>query len=193
MLPNSFQSLLQQCLKILDDNQINYWLDWGTLLQSTRGTEVFSYDFIFDLGILEEDLHKVLPAIENELRVYKDLVLAIPDVNNLPNFHFKHSNIVDVHPMKWILIWPYVIKDNVLSIPFVEQGDTQILVSDLYPLKEIEFEKIQIKAPQNIENICRHRFGKNYQTDLFSVLRPKKRLQGESKWTARLGTNPFSL
>jgi hypothetical protein len=192
MLPNSFKSLLLQCIKILDDNHTNYWLDWGSLLQSTRGAEVFPYDFIFDLGIIDGDLHRVLPAIEKEIKVYKDLVLAIPDMQNLPNFHFKHSNIVDVHPMKWIIFWPYAVKDNALSIPFIEQGDTQLLMSDIFPLREIEFETIKIRAPRNIKSICRQRFGNNFQTELFSVLRPKKRLHGESKWTARLGTNPFS-
>lgn len=191
MLANSFRNTLLHCIELLEENKADYWLDWGSLLQSRRGEEAFYYDFAFDIGIRDKDLQKMIPIFKANVPVYEDAVLAVFDDQNQPGFKFKHVEFVDVLPMKWILFYPYTEVEKGLTISFVKEGNAFIKHTDLFPLQVIKFENISIKAPRNADEICKQRFGAFYKTELFPVLRPKKRYQGESEWSARLGTNSF--
>ena len=52
--------MLPYLAELLEASNIEYWLDWGTLLGAVRDGKMVPWDFDIDLGIYDEDVAKVL-------------------------------------------------------------------------------------------------------------------------------------
>ena len=55
---------LRKLKKILDKNNINYWLDEGTLLGAVREKKLIEWDHDIDLSIWYTDLEKITPLFD---------------------------------------------------------------------------------------------------------------------------------
>lgn len=51
----NMRQMLLDVVRIFDNNNLHYWLDYGALLGITRGNDLISYDKDIDFGIFEED------------------------------------------------------------------------------------------------------------------------------------------
>jgi len=51
--------LLDYLVPVLEENQIPYWLCWGTLLGAVRNGKMIAWDYDIDLGIFHKDFDKI--------------------------------------------------------------------------------------------------------------------------------------
>ena len=58
---------LELVIQTLDDNDITYWIDGGTILGAVRHNQMVPWDDDIDIGILEDDLDKLL-GLNDELK-----------------------------------------------------------------------------------------------------------------------------
>lgn len=102
-----FTKCLEQMKEILDNNNQDFFLAWGTLLGCYRENKFISYDGDIDIGILESDLNiKIIDKI-SESKTFKLLKkYGSYETKNL-EYTFVHNNGVRID----IFIY-YKIKDN---------------------------------------------------------------------------------
>lgn len=71
---------LEKLVSVLESHSIDYWIDFGTLLGSTRGEDFIPWDDDLDLTIFEKDLPSVIDLVNSELS--EILIPSIPDENS---------------------------------------------------------------------------------------------------------------
>ena len=144
---------------ILDNNNIQHWVDYGTLLGAIRHKGFIPWDDDFDIKINFKDINKLKIAFKNN-KYYKLKYLNRPDVCFVKVFPINAVN---------------------MGVPFIdiffniEDGDMQgscefqnclescnnlgTLKTDIFPLKKIPFEDIWVYAPNNPESILTKQYG----------------------------------
>ena len=71
---------LDQIISILNNNNINYWIDWGTLLGIIRDNKLFDWDHDIDISFYYKDISKVINIFE----VLKDFGYTIKVEKDFP-------------------------------------------------------------------------------------------------------------
>jgi len=158
--------LLQQVVAILDDSEIVYFLNAGTLLGGFRHQGFIPWD---------DDIDLVIPVSEQEkLLLLKDKFdqqgMKLTSARGGFKVGFKN----------WITAYPYVDLvmfnevDGVLKpcFPINEQGDytygvlrscpnEYYVISDSFPLQTIQFEGFEVKAPNNLLKHVEQQYGES--------------------------------
>lgn len=84
-LQNELLSLLKIVDKICKKNNIEYWLDAGTLLGAVRHQGFIPWDDDIDISVPAGDYHRLLSALDAESEANKDIFLY-SEHNNVPRF-----------------------------------------------------------------------------------------------------------
>src|SRR5574344_1948547 len=88
--------LLQEFKRICDENNIEYWLDWGTLLGAVRHKGFIPWDDDIDVSMTRNNIEKLFNAVEKEqdFILTEWLHLAHPtDKCRVKKFCFNNSNV----------------------------------------------------------------------------------------------------
>jgi phosphorylcholine metabolism protein LicD len=101
--------MLRQVKEVLDKHDVEFWLDYGTLLGAIRDNEFIPWDSDIDLGIWYKDFDKVNNACK-ELRnkrfmihIYRECTFSIRKDQCLLSINFYH--LVDDKAMTfWIIL-----------------------------------------------------------------------------------------
>ena len=154
---NNIILLLRKIRLFLDDYNIEYWIDGGTLLGAVRNGKIIPWDDDLDLAIPKESYEKLCKIILNlkqdkiknilyyisekhKLKFYCNLSYFPSIIKlNYPSLIFAaHSNIFSFYKCDLLL---YFNNNNnyISNIPnFIEKFYYNI--NDIYPLKKIKFE-----------------------------------------------------
>ena len=155
---------------MLDREGVPWWVDYGTVLGTARHSGLVPWDKDADIGILEEDLDRVL-ALEHRFR---DLGHA---------FCYHPPKATEFDSGHWINIWRSRHNANGLDIfPWHERDGAMMhrlryTDSDrckgrefprdrLFPLQRVPFEWIEVWAPADLEWFAQHRYGENWREPL---------------------------
>ena len=82
--------ILDAVADFCDKNQINYWLDSGTLIGAVRHKGYIPWDDDIDLGMLRPDYDRFLELFNKENPVYKAY-----SVENNPDFLYPFAKVLD--------------------------------------------------------------------------------------------------
>ncbi len=110
----NYVSMLKRSCSVLEDNDVEYWLEFGTLLGFARGKKFIGWDNDIDLAIDGKDFgktKKLIPFFEGkgfictlkrESNCYERLVLTDKEI---PNFHidlyeFQREN--NIFKYRWV-------------------------------------------------------------------------------------------
>ncbi|XP_033108791.1 fukutin-related protein-like [Anneissia japonica] len=149
--------------QILDDLDVRYWLEGGTLLGAARHKGIIPWDYDIDIGIYREDLDKIsyLQAVKQGGAVTDDQDFvwekAWPHEGDFYRVQYSSTNHLHVD------LWPFYSRDGVMTKDFWMEGhkqDCEFPEQFLKPLVRIEFEGILAKAPNNHKEFLEFKFGK---------------------------------
>ena len=133
--------LLFELKKILDSNNIIYWIIGGTLLGSVRHGEIVPWDDDADIGIFEYDLKKLLD-LNQELNKK-----GFEIVKHWKIYKFRFIN----NKYPFVDIFCYTQSDNKVIMndqELIEKWpDEYYLMDELFPLKYYQFGNEQYSGP----------------------------------------------
>ena len=149
---NHLVEILSYLVKVLDDNNIEYFIDYGTLLGCARNKSFIPWDKDIDISIIDNpNLDKVMDIIYNNDKGYR----LIKGNHNFYTLNFSKTN----HLHADISIRTKQIND-VYTDKYTEEN-WGIHKNDLFPLKNSKFENINVKIPFNTKKYLENGYGKN--------------------------------
>ncbi len=166
---------LKPLVQILNENNIIYWADWGTLLGVYRHGGFIPRDLDVDFSILKDDHDAVLSLLRAKLPKDQYNVWDFsPDSNrkSLIKVELRESGML-------IDFYHYTINEenNTIRYEFshihepiipeearkreVPHTKVKIPFSDVFPLKEASFDGLKVLAPKNTKSYLEKMYGKN--------------------------------
>lgn len=149
--------LLKEFIRICDKHNLEYWLDYGSLLGAKRHGGFVPWDDDLDVSMDKENLDKFKEIVENEISEKYIYRFYCTCYNRLL---FKEDNgaFLDIYEYSNIDNKYRINEDNIqfqadrFSTPY----------NVLFPLAKINFEGIDVKCPNDIDTYLRIKYG-NYE------------------------------
>lgn len=141
--------LFKQCIKIIEDNNIEYWIIGGTLLGSIRDKGLISWDDDADIAIMKENINKIL-LLKDEFKKHN-----IGIVSWFGGYKLYDLNGTDIKgknfKFPFIDIFTEIKKNDIYMFESFEANIRWPLekykYDDIYPLKRYDFEDFQVYGP----------------------------------------------
>lgn len=161
---------------VFKKHNILWWLDYGTLLGATRQGQIIPYDDDCDIGILRQDLDKVL-CLSDEFRLMGYHLVSW----FYPNFlRLDYSRINELHVD--VFVWDFQIMDfkNLWENDIIktaclyrkkyipgkdENKGRNFPIEYLFPLDTIRLGNLVLPCPNKPERFCEFRYGKEWRID----------------------------
>lgn len=156
-------SILREVTDILTENDIPYWLDYGTLLGAVRRGGFISKDSDADISIYEDDAERTYALLESNLSDKRVLHHGF----NGAGMQVFYNQYVQSHMD--IFYW---VKDDdflrrVYYIPGVDDNKGKDFPSDWVSERTLMlFEGREYYVPKNPHQMCQFRYGDSYMTPL---------------------------
>jgi len=141
--------LFKQSIKIMEDNNIEYWIIGGTLLGSIRDKGLISWDDDADIAIIKEHINKLL-LLEDEFKKHN-----IGIVSWFGGYKLYDLNGTDIKrkdfKFPFVDIFTEIKKDDIYMFESALANERWPLekykYDDIFPLKRYEFEDFQVYGP----------------------------------------------
>jgi len=148
-------TILKDVTRVLEENNLEYFISFGTLLGAVRHGGLIPWDTDVDIVVPEKDKEKIYKILTEKLDVH---YLVKED---------REDNIVGS------LIRVYFSKENSLHVDlftYIDEGKEVItfgynrtfLKTDIYPLQKIRFYETELFSPQNTNKQLETFYGKDY-------------------------------
>ena len=156
--------LLYNVSNILENNNIPYFIEGGTLLGSIRHKGIIPWDDDLDIGIFKEDIKKFLRLSPQFAQCGYSIVklwfgykIFITRRKHIPDFNYSYP-FLDVfifkkHGRKYI---------NLLSEVRKTWPKAYFYKTNLFPLKRVKFGDFYVFAPAKSEPILNRVYGKDW-------------------------------
>ena len=159
--------LLSKFSELCHENQIVFWLDFGTLLGAWREHDFIEHDYDIDLGVMFEDRDKLQHVLENggfslirEFKVIKDNIL----IGAEQTYSFK-SVMVDIfyyHKIKddkiMLNSFTPILDDN----NFKGRAEIKEIIMPYFGFDKYLFKGISVYIPRDTPNYLAYYYGNNY-------------------------------
>lgn len=151
-LKQKILNLMDKVVKFLDDNDIEYWLDSGTLLGAVRDAKFIPWDDDVDLAIPPKSQYKIYELCKTYPHVSHKIKFYICEKYNIKLLIrrgiIKIFNNDDTS-LEFIDLICYYKKNNTFCSVIFEYKGENYNIKDVYPLKKIKFENKYYKCVNN--------------------------------------------
>ncbi|XP_003738081.1 fukutin-related protein [Galendromus occidentalis] len=151
--------------KVLEEFQVRYWLEGGSLLGAARAGDIIPWDYDVDIGIYEEDLPRcpwLKLAKENKRPVDpQGFIWEKATEGSFYRVQFSAKNRLHVD------IFPFRSKGGTMTKDTwfeTHRQDREFPESYLKPLTRIPFAGVHASAPNNVTGFLEYKFGKGVIT-----------------------------
>lgn len=149
--------LLKEFKRICDKHNIEYWLDYGSLLGAQRHGGFVPWDDDLDVSMDKENLDKFKNIVDEEINPKYKFKFYITCYNRLL-FSEDNGAFID--------IYEYSSNNSRYRLNDDKPGFLSDIYSTpyniLFPLKSIKFEDTYVKCPNDIDTYLRIKYG-NYE------------------------------
>lgn len=150
---NVLNNLLIQFNDFCDGKDVEYWLDYGTLLGSFRHKGFIPWDNDIDLGMREDDLQKLPTVVETKDWIWKVNPSRAQDRDNT-----IAARIIDKHTGAFVDVFSYKQLDNgKWQNSFGHDEDEKD--ENLFPLTTGPFEGKTYKVPNQPKEVLHNYYG----------------------------------
>lgn len=157
--------MLINIIPILNKFNIDYWVDFGTLLGITREKDIILYDNDIDICLVDT------------LELHEKIKLAKEDIKNI-GYEFKRMDWSAYRVYKYGRFFAdlYLNKKDDINKQYIgATGETSnISYSLIGTPKYIKWNNVDIKVPEHINDTLIYRYGKDYMT-------PKRSFKGRNQ------------
>ena len=154
--------LLKKVTDLLKDNNIEYFLDCGTLLGAVREGDFLAHDANdIDIGLKQEDYWKVRTIIDRHFELeYKnywraEIAVTLDNKCHLDMFFYTDEG-------------KYLATQACLGNPMQRginiESETRRLKENIFPLKTIKMKRKTFFVPNNPEAVLEEQYGKEWRT-----------------------------
>jgi hypothetical protein len=146
-------TILKDLVDFFEENNIEYFISFGTLLGAKRHGGLIPWDTDIDIVIAEKEQKKVFNLLQ---KYYKNYDISMDKYNGMVGdiIRVNFSKINHLHVD--IFIYRHINNE-------VHLGLQEVLpYNKIFPLTEIKFYDLNVKAPYDIDYFLRHFFGKDY-------------------------------
>lgn len=148
---------------------LDYWVDFGTLLGIIRENRIIPFDHDLDFGLMLKDLDKLealkpqIEAMGHHLMIVNGWHHGLEDPANVPFpriFYSKKNRIfADIY------LWNYISNTEVNIVRHPQEKTTMYSCLEDYYIntKTIDFNGIKLKIPNNAEDYLKLRYGPTWK------------------------------
>ncbi|KAH9518378.1 hypothetical protein Btru_016595 [Bulinus truncatus] len=145
--------------KILENSNVRYWLEGGSLLGAARLKDIIPWDYDVDIGVYRDDIVKCHELLNAKSESYTDNQGFVWEKANEGDFYrVQYSAVNHLH----VDIHPFYSKNGIMTkdtwLPTHRQ-DVEFPERYLQPLTTIEFAGIMANAPNNVKEFLELKFG----------------------------------
>lgn len=151
--------------QLLDQSNVKYWLEGGSLLGAARYKDIIPWDYDVDIGILRDDVKKCqfLQKADDLSRTGSKFVDSSGFVWEKARegdfFRVQYSQFNHLH----VDIFPFYERNGIMTKNTwfkTHRQDTEFPAHFLKPLTRIEFVGIRASAPNSVKEFLEYKFGK---------------------------------
>jgi len=157
-----------ECLKLItnefDENNIPYWLEFGTLLGSYRNSTLINYDYDMDIGVEIKYFDKVKNILEYAILNGKFEKLPFAKWIDKKIYQIKFKKSEDLDPL-WLDIYFFDRKDNFLYSTFLTNDKNLKCKINSYQgetLETIKLGNYYFKCPCDVPKFLKIRYGYDF-------------------------------
>lgn len=173
-IKDDLKNMLNDVDKIFQENDLEYWISFGTLLGAVRHNDIIPWDDDIDLEIMEHDIDKLF-SIEHKFKkhgyslvkfslgykIYKTDGEEIKyGVHGENKYDWKYP-FVDLFPMKKDDN-KYILSNDMVRLMW---SNCFLEKEELYPLKKYNFGKFKVMGPNNPLPVLNRLYGNNWKTE----------------------------
>jgi len=147
-------TILKDVAKVLEANNLEYFISFGTLLGAVRHKGLIPWDTDIDILIAQKDKQKILSILQNKLPKSYNIVEATENniVGSLIRVDFSKINTLHID------LFTYLEDKDKIVFGY----DRHFLKTDIFPLQKIPFYNSEFFAPNNIQKQLITFYGKDY-------------------------------
>jgi phosphorylcholine metabolism protein LicD len=147
-------NILKDLVLFFNENNIEYFISFGTLLGAIRHKGMIPWDTDIDIVISEKDQKKVFDKLNKHFSKKYDIAMdkyqgMIGDI-----IRVNYSNLNKLH----VDIFIYKTEKDNIKLGLNETLPKKII----FPLKEVQFYNLIVKAPNDTNYFLKHFFGQDY-------------------------------
>ena len=162
-------------------HNIDYWIISGTLLGAYRDKKFIPWDNDADIALLDEDYHKFIKIARKELPARYRLIVKAEDPLNKHKVRVCAAKVRDSdtcfgncirHNCHWddslqLDIFLFHKRDDFKTsrIIYDTTGEFSFHIDDVYPTKDIEYEGVHFRGPNNVVKLLGQMFGKDFMKE----------------------------
>ena len=157
-----------ECLKLVtdefDENNVPYWLDYGTLLGAYRGSTLISYDYDMDIGVEIKYSDKIKSILEKAILDSKFEKLPIAKWIDNKIYQIKFKKQEDVDPL-YLDVYFFDRVDNYLYSNFFTKDQNykcKTNISQIEKLESIKLGDFYFKCPNDVPKFLKIRYGDDF-------------------------------
>ena len=158
-----------KCLKsitdLFEENNIKYWLEFGTLLGSYREGKIIDIDYDMDIGVFNHDSDKVKKLLEGKIDENKFNKLPLAKWIDNKVYQIDFHTFENVKPL-WLDVYFFDIKDNYAYSSFLtKDNDVLKCKSNLRQLNNLEKIKLYddfFYCPNDVPKFLKIRYGDDF-------------------------------
>jgi len=165
--------LLEKVTKVLEDNNIKYFIEGGTILGAVRHKGFIPWDDDIDLGVFDKDFDKLIPLFISNIQDHQYEIKVQRSSEDMikvfvAEMWLKHKDNGHIVGTPTLDIFRYRQAGDYIKLASVKERkrfpNCIYKKDEFYPLKKYQFESLHVYGPNNPMPFLLKYYGRDVMT-----------------------------